>query len=79
MHEPPLRIEFPGAVYHLTSRGDRREMIYRDDQDRAAHLTTIAQAMDRVDAQVLAYCLIGNHGLPGTGRRTGGAQSPVTG
>ncbi len=57
----PLRIEFPGAVYHVTSRGDRREPIYRDDEDREAHLAIIAQAMARFDAQVLAYCLMGNH------------------
>lgn len=57
----PLRIEFPGAVYHVTSRGDRREPIYRDDEDREAHLAVIAQAMERFDAQVLAYCLMGNH------------------
>ncbi len=57
----PLRIEFPGAVYHVTSRGHRREPIYRDDIDRMAHLDVIAQAMDRFDAQVLAYCLMGNH------------------
>lgn len=57
----PLRLEFEGAVYHVTSRGDRGEPIYRDDDDRAAHLDIIAQAMDRLDAQVLAYCLMGNH------------------
>jgi len=34
----PLRLEFPGAIYHVTSRGDRREPIYRDDADREAHL-----------------------------------------
>jgi putative transposase len=57
----PLRIEFPGAVYHVTSRGDRREPIYRDDDDRRMHLDVLAQAMDRFDARVLAYCLMGNH------------------
>lgn len=57
----PLRIEFAGAVYHVTSRGDRREAIYRDDADRLVHLAVVAQAMDRFDAQVLAYCLMGNH------------------
>ena len=57
----PLRIEFPGAIYHVTSRGDRREPIYRDDEDRTTHLEVIAQAMDRFDAQVLAYCQMGNH------------------
>lgn len=34
----PLRIEFPGAVYHVTSRGDRRESIFADDDDRVALL-----------------------------------------
>jgi putative transposase len=57
----PLRLEFADAVYHVTSRGDRREPIYRDDADRTACLEVIAQAMDRFDAQVLAYCLMGNH------------------
>ena len=57
----PLRIEFPGAVYHVTSRGDRREAIYRDDDDRRAHLDVLALSLARFDAQVLAYCLMGNH------------------
>lgn len=57
----PLRIEFDGAVYHVTSRGDRREPIYRDDDDRLTQLEVIARAMDRFDAQVLAYCQMGNH------------------
>ena len=34
----PLRIEFAGTLYHLTSRGDRREAIYEDDEDREAFL-----------------------------------------
>ena len=57
----PLRIEFPNAIYHVTSRGDRREDIYRDDVDRHAQLDVLAQAMDRFDAEVLAYCQMGNH------------------
>jgi putative transposase len=57
----PLRIEFPGAVYHVTSRGDRREPIFVDDMDRQALLAVVGQAMDRFDAQMLAYCLMGNH------------------
>ena len=36
-------------------------MIYRDDADRLAQLDILAQAMDRFDAQVLAYCQMGNH------------------
>lgn len=57
----PLRIEFPGAVYHVTSRGDRREPIYREDAVRLLQLDMLATAMDRFDAQVLAYCQMGNH------------------
>lgn len=57
----PLRIEFPHAVYHLTSRGDRREPIFLDDDDRRAFLEVLAQCCERMDAVVLAYCLMGNH------------------
>ena len=57
----PLRIEFPGAIYHVTSRGDRREPIYRDDEDRVAQIEVIARAMERFDAQALAYCQMDNH------------------
>ena len=57
----PLRIEFPHATYHVTSRGDRREPIYRSDVDRLMHLAVIAQTMSRFDAQIVAYCLMGNH------------------
>lgn len=57
----PLRLEFPNAIYHVTSRGDRREPIYHDDLDRQACLDVLALAMERFDAQLLAYCLMGNH------------------
>jgi hypothetical protein len=57
----PLRIEFPGAVFHITSRGDRREPIYRDDADRVTQLAVLDEATLRFDVSVLAYCLMGNH------------------
>jgi putative transposase len=57
----PLRIEFPGAVYHLTSRGDRREAIFDDDDDRHSFLAVLAHALERGEARALAYCLMGNH------------------
>jgi len=57
----PLRIEFPGAIYHVTSRGDRREEIFVDDDDRGRLLDVVANGMVRCDAKVLAYCLMGNH------------------
>lgn len=57
----PLRIEFPGAVYHVTSRGDRRESIFADDDDRVALLGIVEQGLERFDAQMLPYCLMGKH------------------
>ena len=57
----PLRIEFPGAVYHVTARGDRREPIFVDDDERHALLEVVALALSRVDAEALSYCLMGNH------------------
>ena len=57
----PLRIEFPGAVYHVPSRGDRREPIFVDDQDCHGFLDVVTQALFRFDAEILAYCLLGNH------------------
>ena len=43
----PLRIEFAGALYHITSRGDRREPIYEDDGDREAFLGVLAEVVER--------------------------------
>jgi REP element-mobilizing transposase RayT len=57
----PLRIEFPGALYHVTSRGDRREDIFVDDADRATLLAVLAQGLGRFDAQLLSHCLMSNH------------------
>ncbi|MEY4561643.1 MAG: hypothetical protein RLZZ618_920 [Pseudomonadota bacterium] len=57
----PLRIEFPGAIYHVTSRGDRREPIFEDDDDRRVLLGVLHEALERFDASMLAYCLMGNH------------------
>jgi putative transposase len=57
----PLRIEYPGAVYHVTSRGNRREPIAKDDTDRVMFLDVLGQALQRFDAQAWGYCLMGNH------------------
>lgn len=57
----PLRIEFPGAVYHVTSRGHANAAIFLDDADRHSLLAVIEQGMARFDAQVLAYSLQGEH------------------
>ena len=55
----PLRIEFPGAIYHVTSRGDRREPIFEDDTDRDAFLAVLGRTLPRFDGCALAYCLMG--------------------
>lgn len=57
----PLRIEYQGAVYHITSRGDRREPMALDDVDRSAFIEVLAQALKRFDARAWAYCLMGDH------------------
>ena len=43
----PLRIQFPGAPYHLMNRGDRRESIFHDDQDRRCFLDTLGEAREK--------------------------------
>ena len=57
----PLRIEFPGAVYHVTSRGNERKAIFRDDQDRKMFLDTLADVTLRYNWLCHAYCLMDNH------------------
>ena len=57
----PLRIEFAGALYHVTSRGDRREDIYLDDADRERFLEVLAEVCDRHQWSCHAYCLMSNH------------------
>lgn len=57
----PIRIEFSGALYHVTSRGDRREAIYEDDADRAAFLQVLGDVVADFNWVVHAYCLMGNH------------------
>jgi putative transposase len=57
----PLRLEFPGAIYHLTSRGDRKEPIYEDDNDRLQWLDVLSRACERYNWRVYAYCLMDNH------------------
>ena len=56
-----LRIQYPGAVYHVMNRGDRREAIFLDDRDRRRFLETLAEACAKTTWQVHAYCLMPNH------------------
>lgn len=57
----PLRIEFPGALYHVTSRGNVRRKIFLDDEDRQAFLDTVAWVVERFGWICHAYCLMDNH------------------
>ena len=56
-----LRIQYAGAIYHLMSRGDRREEIFRDDVDRERFLEALGATCERTGWQVHAYCLMSNH------------------
>ena len=57
----PLRIEFPGGLYPVTSRGDRREAIFLCDADRNYWLDLLGQACTRHHWLCHAYCLMDNH------------------
>ena len=57
----PLRIQYPGAFYHVTSRGNERKAIYRNDKDRTKFLSYLESASERYDALIHAYCLMDNH------------------
>ena len=56
-----LRVQYPGAIYHVMSRGDRREEIFEDDTDRELFLQTLGEAGQKTDWQVHAWCLMDNH------------------
>jgi len=57
----PIRVEFEGAVYHVTARGNERKLIYRTDEDRAKFLETLEKAIQEHGLRVHAYCLMPNH------------------
>ena len=57
----PLRLELAGGLYHVTSRGDRREDIYHDEPDRQLWLTILAQTCERFNWQIHAWCQMSNH------------------
>ncbi len=57
----PLRIEYPGAVYHITSRGNARQNIYNDDDDRQKFLSILTLVVERFHWICHGYCLMDNH------------------
>ena len=57
----PLRIEYPGAFYHVTSRGNERKDVFKSQRDRDKFLEYLASATKRYSAIIHAYCLMSNH------------------
>jgi putative transposase len=57
----PLRIEYAGAVYHITSRGNEKKAVFKTDQDRANFLNTLQHVKKRYNWICHAYCLMDNH------------------
>jgi len=57
----PLRIEYPGALYHITSRGNARRLIYRKLEDLSLFLNTLQEVSARHRWRCYAYCLMDNH------------------
>ena len=56
-----LRVEYEGAIYHVMNRGDRREAIFLDDEDRKHFITTLGEACVKTGWQIHALCLMVNH------------------
>lgn len=56
-----LRIEFPGAFYHVINRGVERRVIFTRDADRRRFLSLLSKAKVRHSVEVIAYCLMPNH------------------
>jgi putative transposase len=54
----PVRVEFEGAAYHVTSRGNRRRANFRDDTDRRDFLQTVGEACDRFSLKVAFFDLL---------------------
>ena len=57
----PLRVEFAGALYHVTARGNAREKIFLDDADRQTFLELLAREVRQQHWRLYAYCLMSNH------------------
>jgi REP element-mobilizing transposase RayT len=57
----PLRLEFPGAVYHITARGNRREPIFLGDEDRLRFIELLSAEVKQQGWLLFAFCLMDNH------------------
>lgn len=57
----PLRLEYPGAIWHVTSRGNEKKSVYLDDTDRKAFLPLLSRSVDRFGWRIHAFVLMTNH------------------
>ena len=57
----PLRIEYPGAWYHVMNRGGRRRLIFNTNDQRHYFLALLGEVHTHYRAEMHAYCLMGNH------------------
>jgi len=57
----PIRIEYPGAVYHIITRGNNRQRVFRDNQDRSTYLEKLSLYCEEKEVELLCYCLLTNH------------------
>ncbi len=59
--ERPLRIQFPGALYHVTNRGNNWELLLKDDVDRQAFLAILADSVDNYQIRIHSFVLMNNN------------------
>ena len=57
----PLRVEYPGAYYHVVNRGNNQEDIYKNDRDREKFLKYLEKAAERFSIIIHTYCFMSNH------------------
>ncbi len=57
----PLRIQYPGAFYHVASRGNERKKVFKSQRDREKFLEYLESSTQRYDAVIHAYCLMDNN------------------
>jgi len=57
----PLRVEFEGALYHLTGRGNARQKVFADEMDCTKFVQLLVESLERYDVALHGYVLMGNH------------------
>lgn len=57
----PIRIEFPGAIYHVLQRGFRRERIFGEEKTKHEYMEYLHQCTERFNVDVYAWCIMDNH------------------